>query len=413
MWVALIFLGYCPFLGESFRFYFLPFSGFILLGAIFVLMNLKEFKVFLLQRDLLTWGVILMIFYLMINSAFHWGKHPKYWMYLDLGPFFVMLFGLFFGRYLSSRINYIELEKVMLVILLLLFLKVIFMLTLAFPIVPDGSGFLSGYMAITSTGFYRIIPKSSDSFLVSICCMSLVIVIFNPSVISKARFLPLGFLLLFILLLNGTRSLYLALLVVIISLMFAARSSFKKIIYLSIFLAIDILAICFIRSDPIVIGAVDLGFGGVSPGVSQLTQQNLPIFLNSITVGYRLVEILDVIYKVGGHWLCGLGAGAAYYTPGMNLGAVVEGAYVHSLPFWLYLKGGVILVSLFYGVVSLGLIKLYIQYLYHPSNNFILICFSVLIGLCILDVFSNQFSALAGSFYLGFWLKYYPSLNKN
>jgi hypothetical protein len=98
----------------------------------------------------------------------------------------------------------------------------------------------------------------------------------------------------------------------------------------------------------------------------------------------------------------GLGFGVNYYSPG----PASVGNYVHSQPFWLYLKGGLILLTLFYGFIVLVLVKKYQAWTLSPQKQSIFISSLIVIGLCSMDVLTNQFPTLAGSFYLGFWIAF-------
>jgi len=121
-----------------------------------------------------------------------------------------------------------------------------------------------------------------------------------------------------------------------------------------------------------------------------------------MSVALKMAEYLDVIHCVNDHWLNGLGMGAVCFSPAtQNLGN-----YVHSQPFALYLKGGLMLVVFFYGYIAYALFRSIQYFKYHPQEIHAKICSAVVVALCTLDILTNQFQTLSGSFYLGFWIGY-------
>ena len=121
-----------------------------------------------------------------------------------------------------------------------------------------------------------------------------------------------------------------------------------------------------------------------------------------MSLAFKMAEYLNVIFCVNERWLSGLGMGALCFSPvNQNLGN-----YVHSQLFWLYLKGGLSLVILFYGFIAYTLYKSIQCFKYCPQQIGVKICSAVVIALCTLDVLTNQFPTLSGAFYLGFWIGY-------
>ena len=86
----------------------------------------------------------------------------------------------------------------------------------------------------------------------------------------------------------------------------------------------------------------------------QMASNQIPV-LNSGSVALKIGEYVQIVDLVGDDYLTGLGMGINYFSPGPG----AMGNYVHSQPFWLYLKGGLIFLGLFYGFIALVLIKRY------------------------------------------------------
>lgn len=128
-----------------------------------------------------------------------------------------------------------------------------------------------------------------------------------------------------------------------------------------------------------------------------------------IGVGYRLKEAEAVTSAVGDSIFWGLLPGAGYTYLGSDLDITLKDNYVHFLPFWLYLKGGIIFVALFY----FFLIKVLLMKLSYFKNNVknissIFINIGFFLGLISTDFMTNQFASIAGSFFLGFSILFIP-----
>lgn len=141
--------------------------------------------------------------------------------------------------------------------------------------------------------------------------------------------------------------------------------------------------------------------------LSQMASNQSPI-LNSSSIALKIGEYVQIVDLVGDHYLTGLGMGSNYFSPE----PAAIGNYLHSQPFWLYLKGGLIFLGLFYGFIALVLIKKYQAQASNPQNQGIVLGSLIFIALCAMDALTNQFPSLAGSFYLGFWALYAQNIPK-
>jgi hypothetical protein len=370
-------------------------------------LHLRQFKKFYMQKNSPQFWWLIITIYCVIDTLFRGWQHRLYWVYLDLGPFFVMMFGLFLGRYLALKIDINLLTRAMILILLLLCLKTFFIWLLSIQLLADGPGFFIGAFGSVPGYLPRILLRGENPFLISISLLLATICIVCNLSRFKAVVLTFGFLIsLGLIVLTGARSLAIAVLmgVLIIGLLSQQRS-LKKWIYLIVPISLIFSAMIFTKRDMLQKNTVDVALATSSVGVEQLIRIGIPTF-NSQSVGLRFVENFDVMAKVGSHWLVGIGFGSSYYTPGMDLPIAMEGNYVHSQLFWLYLKGGLLLAIFFYGFVSYFLLRLYRKLNPPPSNAAIMSGAVIVIALCVMDLMSNQFATLAGSFYLGFWLSY-------
>jgi hypothetical protein len=217
------------------------------------------------------------------------------------------------------------------------------------------------------------------------------------------------------LIIAGVRSIYFGIIPSCIFLGFLLpKKNLKKYAYMGILLGIFFVSLyLFVGRDAIAPNVQDSL--KAFPGMEILANQGWWIFnievvnkmaggyipvLNSMSVTLKMAEYLEVISCVNNHWLLGLGMGSTCFSPATQ----ALGNYVHSQPFWLYLKGGLILIILFYGFIVYLLYK-GIQFLrFYPLDFEVTICLAVVIALCMLDILTNQFPTLSGSFYLGFWL---------
>ena len=413
--LVLIFLGYAPFLGESFRFGFLPISGFIIFAFLFTLFNLREFKQFLLEKNSPQFWWILIMIYCVINTLLHWGQYTIYSIYIDLGPCAVLLFGLFFGKYLSDRLSLSHLFAVMSLILVLLSAKSLFILLYQIPLTMDTHSIFMG--AASFSYFPRIMLHGENSFLISIfvLCIS-VFMLHKNTTLQTIALVVLTLLSSGVILLAGWRSMYLAIGVgLLILLFFTKKMPIKKYVYSALLICISLLSMYILTGrDAMTPG--ETSWLSATPGRDQTATSNLQVLnantidglsrgiplLNSVSLALKIAEYSNVVSQVSDHWVSGLGMGASAFTPA--IGGL--STYVHSQPFWLFLKGGVVLALLFYAWLIYFLYKKYnhlIHYQYNVSGN---ISFVILISLCAMDLLTNQFPTLSGSFYLGFWMAY-------
>jgi len=415
--LVLIFLGYAPFLGESFRFYFLPISGFIIFAFLFTLFNLREFKQFLLERNSPQFWWILIILYCLVVTLWNWGQHPSYATYLDLGSCFAMLFGLFFGSYLSIRITFEQLLLIFRMILALLFLKTLYIMVYQVIIPADGTGFFVGGGQGGFSVFPRIIFRGENPFLISIFLLEAGSFALNKHkpfqiLVAAVSLLATGALIA----LTGWRSIYFALVPsILLLLIFCAikKRALNKVIWIGLLFTLFFASITWFNGrDALTIQSMSAWTQ--TAGMEKINTSNIPLLnndillqitrnqfplLNSLSVALKIGEYLQIIHLVGDRYLTGLGMGATYYSPG----PAAIGNYVHSQPFWLYLKGGLILLILFYSFIVWVLVKKYQAWKADPQNQSILVSALILIALCVMDALTNQYPTLAGSFYLGFW----------
>jgi hypothetical protein len=415
---AFILLGYAPFLGESFRFYVLPFSGFILVAVIFTLAHLKQFKNFILEKNAILYIWLAITSYCLIGVLWHWGQYPWYQVYLDLGPFLVMVFGLFFASYLSTRITFEQLLFVFGIILALLFLKTTYIIAYQVAIPGDGTGFFIGGGGGIGGGFPRIILRGENPFLMSMFVMLASSLALNKHLLSKTIGLVLSLVITSSLIaLSGWRSIYFALAPIMLALLVICafkKRALNKVILLGTVFTLFCLSVTFLmgRDSATAEGMVAMT---QAAGMELIARSSAPLLnaqtlsimgsnqiplLNSQSVALKIGEYVQITNLVADHYLVGLGVGFNYLSPGRP---EAIGNYVHSQPFWLYLKGGLILLTLFYGFIVCALVKKYQAWLADSQNQSILVSTLILISLCSMDALTNQFPTLAGSFYLGFW----------
>jgi len=412
--LTIIFLGYAPFLGESFRIYFQNFSGFISLAILLAILYWHRFQHFILEKNSIqSWWVFIMLYCIVITLP-HFGKYSLYEIYLDLGVFFVMLFGFFFGNKIASKICLVQLIFVMTFILILLSGKILWMWLNHVPGLPDGIGFFIG--SVSYGPIPKIVLRGEIPFLTSILVLLIGVLLLRKNTAGETIGLTLVFLLITLaIIISGVRSIYFAILPSCIFLgCFLSKKGLRTSAYVGILLGIFFISLhLFVGRDALSPNPADTlkaapgmeilasnGWGFLSAGVIQkMASGHIPA-LNSMSVALKMAEYLEVIRCVNNHWPIGLGMGATCFSPATQS----LGNYVHSQPFWLFLKGGLLLIILFYSLIGHILFK-GIRFLRaHPQNFELIINLAVLIALCMIDVLTNQFPTLAGSFYLGFWL---------
>jgi len=407
--LALIFLGYAPLLGESFRFYVLPFSGFIVIAAIFTLWHWREFTELILKKDAIIYGWMLIIGYCIINTFLITEKNPTYFTYLDLGAFFVALFGMFFGRVLSNRISIHQLVIVLLIILVLLFTKMTYALLGEVELIPGGGTIFSG--SASYGDFPRIVFTGSNPFLVTAVILLIGIIGFKNISTMPLWIKIISFLLLINLIaIAGVRSIYFAVLPCIIILLVVnfCKNKSKQKIYLFALIILLYSSYAFIGSrGQSSISQFEPSIEKYSIGNAKIVDENSlkkiidianEVKIRSIIL--KIIEYSDVVNSVSDHKWTGLGMGSTY----ANIALENMSHYVHSQPFWLYLKGGFLLVSLFYIFVIFVLLQKYQVWIENSKNIQNLFIVMVLIGLCNIDILTNQFPTIAGAFYFGFFV---------
>jgi len=414
--LTLIFLGYAPFFGESFRLYFKNPSGFILLAVLLTLVYWRQFKKFILEKNSTQFWWLLIILYCILVTLPHLSQYSLYDIYLDLGAFFVMLFGLFFGKKIASKVSLMQLVVMVILILILLSGKILWMWLHKIPALNDGPGFFIGIASYGSLP--KIILRGQNPFLIGTLVMIIGVLLLRKNTAIESIGLTLVFILTAVLIvIGGVRSIYFGIIPSCIFFgFFLSKASLKKYSFTGILLTTFFISLyLFIGRDAISPNPTDSlrAYPGMdiltnndwwffnSQVVDMMASGQLPL-LNSMSVALKMAEYLDVIHCVNDHWLNGLGMGAVCFSPAtQNLGN-----YVHSQPFALYLKGGLMLVVFFYGYIAYALFRSIQYFKYHPQEIHAKICSAVVVALCTLDILTNQFQTLSGSFYLGFWIGY-------
>ena len=414
--LTLIFLGYAPFFGESFRLYFKNPSGFILLAVLLTLVYWRQFKTFILEKNTTQFWWLLITLYCVLNTLPHLGEYSFYDIYLDLGAFYVMLFGLFFGKKIASKVSLMQLVVIITLILIMFSGKILWMWLHKTPVFNDGPGFFIGIASYGSLP--KIILRGQNPFLIGALVMIVGVLLLRKNTTIVSFGLTLIFILTSVLIvIGGVRSIYFGIIPSCVFLgLFLSKASLKKYSFVGILLGIFFISLyLFVGRDALTPNLTDSlsAFPGMDilanngwwffngAIVDKMASGQIPL-LNSISVALKMAEYLDVIRCVNDHWLSGLGMGALCFSPAtQNLGN-----YVHSQPFALYLKGGLILVVLFYGFIACTLFRGIQYFKYHPQEISAKIGSAVVIALCALDILTNQFQTLSGSFYLGFWIGY-------
>lgn len=420
--LTLIFLGYAPFFGESFRLYFKNPSGFILLALLVTLVYWRQFKNFILERNTAQFWWLLITFYCILVTLRHLTQYSLYDIYLDLGAFFVMLFGLFFGKKIASKVSLMHLVAILTIILILFSGKILWMWVHKIPALKDGLGFFIGTASYGALP--RIILRGQNSFLIGTLVMVIGVLLLRKNTIGVSIGLTLVFILTVVLIvIGGVRSIYFGIIPSCIFLtFFLSKARLKKYFFVGFLLTIFFISLSlligrdalfpnpadFLRAYPGVDILMNNSWWFFNGGiVDKMASGQIPLF-NSMSVTLKMAEYLDVIRCVNDHWVSGLGMGALCFSPAtQNLGN-----YVHSQPFALYLKGGLILVVSFYGYMTFILFRGIQYFKCCPQESGAKICSAVVIALCTLDILTNQFQTLSGSFYLGFWIGYIPLNSK-
>ncbi len=414
--LTLIFLGYAPFFGESFRLYFKNTSGFILLAILLTLVYWRQFKNFILEKNTTQFWWLLITLYCVLNTLPHLGNYSLYDIYLDLGAFFVMLFGLFFGKKIASKVSLMQLVAIVTIILIMFAGKILWMWLHKIPALNDGLGFFIG------SASYGLLPKiilrGQNPFLISALMLIIGVLLVRKNTSSTTIGLTLTFLLaLALIVIGGVRSIYFGIIPSCIFLgFFLSKKNLKQYAYAGILLSSFFISLyLFVGRDALSPNPIDTlnafpvlknsGWGLLSSGlVDSLASGHIPV-LNSVSVALKMAEYVEVMRCVNDDWLTGLGMGALCLSNGtQNLGN-----YVHSQPFSLYLKGGLILIVLFYSFMAYAIYRGIQYYTCHREEIGVKICLAIVIALCTLDMLTNQFPTLSGAFYLGFWIGYNPS----
>lgn len=377
----------------------------------------RQFKNFIVEKNTTQFWWLFIILYCILVTLPHLGQHSLYDIYLDLGTFFVMLFGIFFGKKIASKVSLMQLMIMVILILILLSGKILWMWLYKIPALNEGPGFFIG-IALYGGPLPKIILRGQNPFLIGTLVMIIGVLLLRKNTAIESIGLTLAFILTTILIvIGGVRSIYFGIIPSCIFLGFLlSKASLKKYSFVGILLAIFFISLyLFIGRDALSQNPADSlrafpgmdilannGWWFFNIGiVDKMASGQIPL-LNSMSVALKMAEYLDVIRCVNNNWLTGLGMGAVCFSPAtQNLGN-----YVHSQPFALYLKGGLILVALFYGFIAHNLFRGIQYFKDHPQENGVKICSAVVIALCTLDILTNQFQTLSGSFYLGFWIGY-------
>ncbi|MBU3568165.1 hypothetical protein [Polynucleobacter alcilacus] len=412
--LTLIFLGYAPFFGESFRLYFKNPSGFILLAIILALMYWRQFKNFIFEKNATQFWWLLITLYCVLITLPHFGQYSAYYIYLDLGIFCTLFFGIFFGKKIASKLTLKELVVVMTIILVLFSGKIIWMWLNQTPALNEGYGFFIGFASYSSLP--KIILRGQNPFLIAMFILVTGILLLRKNNALEIIGLTLIFLLTMgMIVISGVRSIYFGIIPSCIFLVLQVpKVYFKKVAYVTILLGTFFFTLhLFIGRDKIPTNPADSfivyhgmdiladnGWGFLNGDLIDRMASNYIPALNSRSVALKMAEYLEVIACVNDNWLSGLGSGALCFSPATQN----FGNYVHSQPLWLYLKGGLILVILFYSLIIYTIFKIIQLFRDHPEEIGLRIGSAIIIALCILDILTNQFPTLAGSFYLGFWI---------
>ncbi len=308
--MTVIFLGYAPFLGESFRIYFQNFSGFISLAALLTLVYWRQFKQFILEKNSIQFWWLSITLYCILITLPHLGKYSLHEIYLDLGVFFVMLFGLFFGKKIATKISLTQLLVAMTLVLILVAGKVLWMWLHQTPALPDGLGFFIG--SATYSGLIpKIILRGGNPFLISMLVLVIGVLLLRKNTAFEAIGLSLVFLLAMgALIIAGVRSIYFGIIPSCIFLaFFLPKMDLKKYAYIGILLSIFFTSLyLFVGRDAIAPNVQDSL--KAFPSMAILTNQGWWIFnsevvnkmvsgyipvLNSMSVTLKMAEYLEVI----------------------------------------------------------------------------------------------------------------------
>ena len=389
IFLLLLLLGWCPVLGESYRLGFLPIAAFVFLTlvcSIAYFYYLPPFiqNIFRIRAPLITMG----IFFLAL-SWMGYEKNSLYWILLDLMPFYFLIMGLFLGFVYADYINIKSLFLIVLVFMSAMVLKKIFILFGNIPVNWNGFSLFSATKGGDLTyGIPRIILKGETPFLVFAFFTNLAY-FYQFKVGTWLKIFALTLLLLMIFT-NRTKSLMLG---IFISLMFC----YLYFIFFKIKIKTE-KKIIFIFSSLVLLAFFSINYAN--------SLQN-----QIIGIGYRVQEAIAVVKAVGDSIFTGLLPGAGYTYLESDVGIGIQDNYVHFLPFWLFLKGGIILVILFYYLlIKILTLKLSILNIYGMKMSSIYMIFGIFLGLIFTDIMTNQFTSISGSFFLGFSVFFRPKM---
>jgi len=401
--IALVLFGLvmaiCPIIGESFRGFSLPAPLFVIIAIFCGAFYIGKFYQFFIENKFFC-AIFLMTCLYCAVSIFLFKNRP-YWILIDLLPIALVGLGFYLGVIFSKFITTKFFLKCIGFICLVLAIKALLVLVFQIPLVWDGSSFFSGVVDPGGNGNTRVILKGSSIFLCITFFISLYWIIGGK---RDLMFSLIGWFILtaccLLLLLNGTRSILLGILAGLILATGFSRKE-KKSFYFLVFLSIVIgVVILNLRSNEV---------DGSYPAISAISSIEAA---KSVGVSYRLMEAQRIIDGVGGNYLFGNGIGSSFFFPQVGVGSEVEMNYAHSLPLWLYLKGGLFFLVLFYSLCASFLIRRY-RYIAHIDRNdgMAIYFLAILASIIVVDIFTNQFATISGSFYLGLIGGFYPAEN--
>jgi hypothetical protein len=385
----LFLIAFCPLLGESYRLPNLPLATFIFVVSIYCIANIGRCRVFLKDFSSLRYYLASLVVFLLGISVIALKTNSKYWILIVLVPFYFFCTGLYLGWAYSELVNIKALFHIFLTIMLIVAIKKIAIIYFQIQPTWDGLSFFSGIKSDLLYGIPRIILKGETPFLVAAFFVNAAYLYKN----AEFTWIKLVSIILFILLImtNRTRSLCIGICISFVICIYCSVQlkyirSFRSISMLLIFIFLIVL----------------LGLFVLPPGVQHQV----------IGIGYRVNEMMSVFKAVDGSIIFGLLPGAGYYYAGSDVGIGVQDNYVHFLPVWLYLKGGLVFLMLFY-IFMIKIVGHKIKFIdeYALSLSPILVVLGIFLGLIFTDVMTNQFASISGSFFLGFFGLYRPRLS--
>jgi len=373
--LILIIVGYCPFIGESFKLKFSTLPIFFYLLAIIIILNYKK----IINSNFLSYFDYLLLFYIGTISIFGLIYNKTYLALIDIMPFVIFYMGNAVGYCFSRKINIQQWFIILAFLIVLIFFKILLIESAQFELRWDGSTFFSAAMGPEIMYFHRVIMKGEMPFLL-IPVLTITTILLDEklsSVCSKNLLILIFLISIFCILSNYTRSLMLATFISIF-----VNFCFKKIKMMKFSISISVILITLILF---------------------IYYQDIYKYIRTIIgINYRINEAIAAVKAVNRDFYYGLLPGAEFAYIGSDIGPNKLDNYVHFLPIWLYLKGGIVLVILFYTNLIDKILKI-INILNIKNSSEEILIISILIGLFFLDIMTNQFATISGAFYLGFF----------